>query len=185
MNYPVGQVLAAPVVNGSANDLFGTHIDYLGVGGYRVVAALADRDAIPTKSNLEYDGLGSGMRRHLMLVAVQETGLIYILYKHNFQILVDDATRLVALKDNNNWLLFSDFLKDTTAQITVSGSSKSAVFYDADASAKTISFLLPTNLPTTIQSYKMIIRKKDDNTSAAVEPNSTNDVYTEHYRDSY
>ena len=110
MSYPTGPTVSAPLTNGSAQAAFGTHIDYLGVGGYRSVPTIADRDAIPTKPQLENDGLGSGMRRNYMIVAVQATNQLYILYIPTYPTLANDSTRLAALGDNSNWMKFTDFL---------------------------------------------------------------------------
>ena len=48
MPYPTGSVrLSAPVGVGASTDTFGTHYDYLGVGGFRSVADTTAMQAIP------------------------------------------------------------------------------------------------------------------------------------------
>ncbi|WP_052732686.1 hypothetical protein [Hymenobacter terrenus] len=109
MSYPVGQLVSGPLTNGNPAAKFGTHIDYLGVGGYRTLATLAERDAIPAKASIEFDGQGSGQRRHLMLVGVQETNQIYILSIPAYQAM-SDVERQAALQDNSNWLDLKEYL---------------------------------------------------------------------------
>jgi hypothetical protein len=109
MSYPLGQLVSAPLTNGFAGAEFGTHISYLGMGGYRELETLALRDAIPTKAILEYDNLGSGQRRHLMQVGVQETDAIYVLSIPGYSAL-SDADKLAALQDNANWVSLAEYL---------------------------------------------------------------------------
>lgn len=104
--YPAGQLLSAPVTNGTALAKFGTHIDYLGTGGYRTLQSLSLRDAIPVKNSIEYDGLGSGQRRVGMLVYVLETNSTYILLPANY-LGMSDTDKLSSLADNSNWILTS------------------------------------------------------------------------------
>ncbi|RZK39425.1 MAG: hypothetical protein EOO61_07195, partial [Hymenobacter sp.] len=103
MSYPVGTLIGGPLTNGSEQAKFGTHIDYIGVGGYRTVTTLALRDSIPVKAGLEFDGASTGMRRPGMLVHVLEDGKTYRLdipgYLH-----LSDVDKFKALVSNNYWL---------------------------------------------------------------------------------
>jgi hypothetical protein len=63
-------------------DSFGTHNDKWGVGGYRIVKTLADRNAIPVNEsnllNLD-DTLASGRRKLGMMVYVSDDAKLYVL----------------------------------------------------------------------------------------------------------
>jgi hypothetical protein len=63
-------------------DSFGTHNDKWGVGGYRIVKTIADRDAIPVNEsellNLD-DNLASGRRKLGMMVYVSDEAKLYVL----------------------------------------------------------------------------------------------------------
>jgi hypothetical protein len=92
-------------------DSFGTHNDKWGVGGYRIVKTIADRDAIPVNEsnllNLD-DDLASGRRKLGMMVYVSDENKFYVLT-------IDAATwdgyteeeKVTALIDNDNWVEFS------------------------------------------------------------------------------
>ena len=103
MSYPTGQLLSGPITNGSAQAKFGTHISFLGTGGYREVATLADRDAIQVKGMLEFDGSGTGMRRAGMLVYVVAEAKTYRLDIAGFATMTDQD-KLTALSSNTHWL---------------------------------------------------------------------------------
>ncbi|NBP02312.1 MAG: hypothetical protein EBU90_19775 [Proteobacteria bacterium] len=91
-------------------DSFGTHNDKWGIGGYRVVKTITDRNAIPVNEsnllNLD-DTLASGRRKLGMMVYVSDENKFYVLT-------IDAATwdgytesqKVTALIDNDNWLEF-------------------------------------------------------------------------------
>ena len=93
-----------------AADSFGTHNDKWGVGGYRIVKTIADRDNIPVNEsnllNLD-DNLASGRRKLGMMVYVSDENKFYVLT-------IDQATwegynegqKVAALEDNNNFIEF-------------------------------------------------------------------------------
>lgn len=94
-----------------AADSFGTHNDKWGVGGYRIVKTIADRDAIPiNESNLLNldDELASGRRKLGMMVYVSDENKFYVLT-------IPQATwegynegqKVAALDDDNNFIEFS------------------------------------------------------------------------------
>jgi len=92
-------------------DSFGTHNDKWGVGGYRIVKTLADRNAIPVNEsnllNLD-DTLASGRRKLGMMVYVSDDNKLYVLT-------IAQATwngytesqKVTALANNANFVEFS------------------------------------------------------------------------------
>jgi len=117
MGYPLGTVLAAPIVGGSSGDTYGTHYSYLGVGGWQEFQTVAQRDAIPvdTLGALDASGLGSGRRRLGMLVYVAQTDTIYQLYlPYATWTGLTTVGKVSALANNANWNLFSSGGGDAT-----------------------------------------------------------------------
>jgi hypothetical protein len=92
-------------------DSFGTHNDKWGVGGYRIVKTITDRNAIPVNEsnllNLD-DALASGRRKLGMMVYVSDEAKFYVLT-------IDTATwdgyteeeKVTALADDTNFVEFS------------------------------------------------------------------------------
>jgi len=110
MAYPLGTVVASPVVGGSSGDTYGTHYSYLGVGGWQEFASLNERNNIPTDTlgNLDASGLGSGRRRLGMLVYVAETDTIYQLFlPYPSWTGLTSSQKVSALANNSNWIEFS------------------------------------------------------------------------------
>lgn len=98
-----GTVVADAIVPLGSN---ATHYDTFGQGGFRSVQTLAERDAIAVGTNLDSDGLSSGLRKADMLVAVVETGKLYQLHKDSF-LALSAADKVVALADNAHWMAFA------------------------------------------------------------------------------
>src|SRR5579859_5915945 len=110
MSYPLGTVVASPVVGGSAADTYGTHYSYLGVGGWQEFATLSQRDAIPVDAlgNLDASGQGSGRRRLGMLVFIHQTDTVYQLFvPYGTWTGLTNTQKVTALANNSNWVLFS------------------------------------------------------------------------------
>jgi hypothetical protein len=92
-------------------DSFGTHNDKWGVGGYRIVKTITDRDAIPVNEsnllNLD-DALASGRRKLGMMVYVSDEAKLYVLTIA--QATWDGYTesqKVTALATNTNFVEFS------------------------------------------------------------------------------
>lgn len=94
-----------------AADSFGTHNDKWGVGGYRIVKTIADRDAIPiNESNLLNldDELASGRRKLGMMVYVSDENKFYVLtIAQATWEGYNEGQKVAALEDNNNFIEFS------------------------------------------------------------------------------
>jgi hypothetical protein len=110
----LGTVIASPVVPGDSSvDTYPSHYPFLGMGGYREVLTIADRDAIPVHvlGNLDFTGtssMGSGHRRLGMLVYVSEVNTTYQL---NIPYLtwtgLTNVNKVAALANNTNWIEFA------------------------------------------------------------------------------
>lgn len=94
-----------------AADSFGTHNDKWGVGGYRIVKTLTDRNNIPVNEsnllNLD-DTLASGRRKLGMMVYVSDEATLYVLTI--LQATWDgynEGQKVTALANNSNWIEFS------------------------------------------------------------------------------
>jgi hypothetical protein len=110
MGYPLGTVLASPVVGGSASDTYGTHYSYLGIGGWQEFDTIADRNAIPVDAlgNLDASGLSSGRRRLGMLVFVNQIDSIFQLFvPYNNWTGMTNSQKVAALANNANWVPFA------------------------------------------------------------------------------
>lgn len=66
MSNLTGTLIIAPIVPPTTDDRYGTHYAKYGVGGYRTVSDIIERDNIPTER-----------RENLMLVSVESTNKIY------------------------------------------------------------------------------------------------------------
>ena len=64
---PGGMLTSAPVTTGDKDSAFGTHYDWMGVGGWRAVETVADRNALGVSERLE-TSFSSGRRRRWMRV---------------------------------------------------------------------------------------------------------------------
>lgn len=103
--YPLGTVLASPVVGGSSADTYGTHFSFLGIGGYLELATVLERNQIPVGESLDATELSSGRRRLGMLCYVSETNTTYQLYvPYETWNGYNNAQKLAALASNDNWL---------------------------------------------------------------------------------
>lgn len=110
----LGTIVASPIVPGDSSvDTYPSHYPFLGMGGYREVLTIADRDAIPVSiiGNLDLTGsssMGSGLRRLGMLVYVVETNIVYQLsIPYLTWTGLTNANKVAALADNLNWIEFS------------------------------------------------------------------------------
>ena len=94
-----------------AADSFGTHNDKWGVGGYRIVKTIADRDAIPVNEsnllNLD-DTLASGRRKLGMMVYVSDESKLYVLtIAQATWDGYNEGQKVTALANNANFTEFS------------------------------------------------------------------------------
>lgn len=110
----LGTVLASPIVQGASDiDSYATHYSHLGMGGYREVNTIAERNAIPVDplNRLEHTGataMGSGQRRLGMLVYVPATDIVYKLtVPYNTWTGLTTVNKVAALANNANWVEFS------------------------------------------------------------------------------
>jgi hypothetical protein len=123
-------------------DSFGTHNDKWGIGGYRIVKTIADRNAIPVNEsnllNLD-DALASGRRKLGMMVYVSDENKFYVLT-------IDAATwdgynegqKVTALADDDNFVEF------------VGGSGGGGISYYETNSGVADTYTITTTTPITI-----------------------------------
>ena len=123
-------------------DSFGTHNDKWGIGGYRIVKTIADRDAIPiNESNLLNldDALASGRRKLGMMVYVSDDNKLYVLTIA--QATWDGYTesqKVTALADDDNFVEF------------VGGSGGGGISYYETNSGVADTYTITTTTPITI-----------------------------------
>lgn len=102
-----GTVVGDPLTKGEQSTAIGTHYDEQGIGGYMVVDNLAQRNALPTRtdSKLNDDGASSGQRKRGMLVKTlgDGNGKVWELVVPNWDTLTTEAARVSALANNANW----------------------------------------------------------------------------------
>ena len=125
-----GNQISAPIVPGDDANVYPTHIDKLGAGGYIGVPDTTTRNNIPVSTALHDDGYGSGRRRHLMLVSV-EGDLTYQLVIANYSSLSSSA-KLTALADNSNWAVYL-----STSTALGPGTAAQVIQYQSGAWTKT------------------------------------------------
>jgi hypothetical protein len=117
MSYPLGTILASPIVGGGLTDTYGTHHSYLGVGGWQEFQTIAERNLIPVDAlgNLDASGLGSGRRRLGMLAYVAETDTLYQLFvPYTSWSGLTNNGKVLTLANNTNWNTFSSGGGDAT-----------------------------------------------------------------------
>lgn len=123
-----------------AADSFGTHNDKWGVGGYRIVKTIADRNAIPiNESNLLNldDNLASGRRKLGMMVYVSDENKFYVLtIAQATWEGYNEGQKVAALEDNNNFIEFSG------------GSGKGVPYYEANSGVAD-TYTITTTTPIT------------------------------------
>jgi hypothetical protein len=105
---PTGLLTSGPIVTGSQADTFGTHFDYLGIGGWRAVDSLATLYAIPVTERLESSN-SSGQRRRWMRVFVwqddEQAEYQLVITDAQWAAAGSDAAKIALLAANKNWQL--------------------------------------------------------------------------------
>lgn len=111
MSQILGTEVASPLSTGQDTAKYGTHYDFLGIGGLRTVLNITDRDAIPVGQTniINEDMLSSGRRKHLMEVWVMNsdgagTPKKYILKDPNYNTYTTNTERYNSLADNTKWV---------------------------------------------------------------------------------
>jgi hypothetical protein len=103
---PTGLLTSGPVVNADLSEKFGTHFDWLGIGGWRAVDSLAARDAIPVTDRLE-SSYSSGRRRRWMRVYVWQDSVAeeyeLAISDADWNAAPTDAAKIALLADNSRW----------------------------------------------------------------------------------
>lgn len=106
MPHPRGDVRSAPIVTGSEIDTYGTHYDYLGIGGFSAVRTIAELNAIPVNPatmGLNFgDDLSSGRRRVNMRRYVLSEDKTFVLHIPGYAALTT-SQKYTALALNDNW----------------------------------------------------------------------------------
>lgn len=102
---PGGLLTSAPVTTGDKDSAFGTHHDWMGVGGWRAVATLADRNALGVTERLE-TSFSSGRRRRWMRVLCGDTlkEFALLISDSAWAGAATDAAKIALLANNNNWV---------------------------------------------------------------------------------
>jgi hypothetical protein len=108
---PTGNFQTDPITVGSAIDKFGTHFDYLGIGGWRAHDTVGERDAIPVTDQLESSN-SSGRRRRWMVVYCGDVKKSYQLQvpDADWDAAASDADRIALLANNAYWEQLPDYV---------------------------------------------------------------------------
>lgn len=107
MTPTTGTPIPAPLIAASGSS-FGTHYDILGIGGYKIVRSLTERNSIPVDSasgKMNSDGRSSGRRSIGMKVYVIEEDTTYRLSDDDFFTYGTDADKYASLSSNGNWVV--------------------------------------------------------------------------------
>jgi len=100
--WPTGVVVSDPIVR-PEEAIYGTHYDYMGVGGWISVPTLADMYLIPNHPQIiNADGISSGQRKLGMVVKITDLNSYYEFDIVSYNSLTV-AQKLVAFADNNNF----------------------------------------------------------------------------------
>ena len=102
LGWPTGVVVSDPVVRPETS-VYGTHYDFMGVGGWISVQTLADMYRIPNDATrINPDLISSGQRKLGMVIKVTNLNTYYEFDITGYNDL-NDAAKLISFADNNNF----------------------------------------------------------------------------------
>lgn len=164
----LGTVVASNIVPGDSTvDTYGTHVSFLGVGGYHEYLTLAERNAIPIDplNRLGNDGISTGRRRLGMVAYVSETNQLYELFiDYNSWTGMTSSQQVAALGNNSNWILAGggsgtgDAIKKVYSQVSHGFLYGQVIGYDG-----TQFVLKQANAGNTIETIGLVSKVNDAN----------------------
>lgn len=134
---PTGLLSSSPIVSGDKDSAFGTHFDWMQIGGWRPVDTEATRDAIPVTTRRE-SSHSSGRRRRFMRVYCWVSGKEYQLRisDDEWNAATTDSAKVALLADNSKWV-----------EVKFSGGTDLLPYHSGKPTAD-VKFLLPDSYPT-------------------------------------
>lgn len=100
--WPTGVVVSDPIVRPQTS-IYGTHFDFMGVGGWMSVPSLDTMYSIPNNaSTINADGISSGQRKLGMIIKVTDLNVYYEFDIPGYNSLAT-TDKLISFADNNNF----------------------------------------------------------------------------------